>query len=102
MLNTKRTLLYQLLHRLQPSENSRLLMLAVAVGLATGLAIWLFRFAIEVFHEIFVVEARALLGETFGPATIIVSLGAAGFIVGWLMDRYVGKERHHGVAGIME
>jgi chloride channel protein, CIC family len=102
MLSTKRTPLFRLLQKLQPSENSALLMLAISVGLAAGLGIWLFRLGIEFFHEIFVVEFEHLLGETLGRVTIVVSLAAAGFVVGWLMSRFVGTERHHGVAGIME
>ena len=102
MLNTKRTPLFRLLQHLHPSENSMLLVIAVTVGLATGLGIWLYRLGIEVFHEIFVVEFEHLLGGTLGKATIIVGLAAAGFVVGWLMDRFVGKERHHGVAGVIE
>ena len=102
MLNTKRTPLFHLLQRLHPSENSMLLMIAITVGLATGLGIWLYRVGIEVFHEIFVVELEHLLGGPLGKATIIVGLAVAGFIVGWLMKRFVGTERHHGVAGIME
>lgn len=102
MLNTKHTLLFRLLQRLQPSENSALLIIAVTVGLATGLAIWAFRLGITFFHQIFVIELQERAGEFLGPATIIVGLAAAGFIVGWLMNRFVGHERHHGVAGVME
>lgn len=102
MLSTKRTPLFRLLQKLQPSESSLLLIVAISVGLATGLSIWLFRVGIEFFHEIFVVEMEHLLGGFFGKATIVVGLALAGFIVGWLMNRFVGTERHHGVAGIME
>ncbi len=102
MLSSKRTPLFRLLQWLQPSDSTALLALAVTVGLATGLGIWLFRAAIEVFHELFVVEFQHLFGEILGPMTIIASLIIAGYLVGWLMNRFVGKERHHGVAGIME
>jgi CIC family chloride channel protein len=102
MLSTKRTPLFRLLQRLYPSENSALLGIAVTVGLATGLGIWLYRVGIEVFHEIFVVQLQYLLGDTVGKVAIVVGLAAAGFIVGWLMNHFVGAERHHGVAGIME
>ena len=66
MLNTKRTLLFRFMQRLYPSESSALLGMAVAVGLATGLGIWLYRVGIEVFHELFVVELQHLLGGIFG------------------------------------
>jgi CIC family chloride channel protein len=102
MLSTKRTPLFRLLQRLYPSQDSALLLLAAIVGLGTGLSIWLFRVGIEIFHEIFVVELGHLLGAALGPLTGVLGLSAAGFIVGWLMNRFVGAERHHGVAGIME
>ncbi len=99
MLHSKASLLSRLLHRFQPNESTRLLILAVMVGLATGIGIWVFRLAIELFHEITHVE---FLHETLGAFGGVISLGIAGYIVGWMMDRYVGEERHHGVAGIME
>lgn len=92
-----------LLTRFYRSENTLLLALAITVGLATGAGVWLFRRAIDLFHLIF---ADWLAGEVFGrwigPAGIVVALAAAGFIAGWMMQRFVGEERHHGVAGIME
>ena len=102
MLNKKRGRLSNILQRFHPSEGSLLLALAVLVGLATGVSIWLYRAGIEVFHEIFVVEFINLLGDTLGSLTAIASRAIAGFIVGWLMVRFVGTERLHGVAGIME
>ena len=102
MLNTKRSPLYRLLRTLQPSETSTLLVLALTVGLGTGVGIWLFRVAIGLFHAIFVDELNSLIGNVLGKLTLVVGLAAAGLIVGWLIERYVGDERHHGVAGIME
>src|SRR5690606_31250114 len=57
---------------------------------------------IEFFHEVFVIGFEHLLGETLGRVTIVVSLAAAGFVVGWLMNRFVGIERYHNVAAIIE
>lgn len=85
------------------SENTRLLILAVCLGLATGIAIWVFRTAIEFFHEIFIEGLQHELSQTLiGSGAAIFSLALAGLAVGWLMNRFVGEERHHGVAGIME
>src|SRR5690606_11342671 len=75
---------------------------AISVGLATGLGVWLFRLGIEFFHEVFVIGFEHLLGETLGRVTIVASLAAAGFVVGWLMNRFVGIERYHNVAAIIE
>ncbi|MCQ3932957.1 MAG: hypothetical protein DPW16_21105 [Chloroflexi bacterium] len=85
------------------SENTRLLILAVCLGLATGIAIWAFRTAIDFFHEIFIEGLQHELNQTpIGSGAAIFSLALAGLVVGWLMNRFVGEERHHGVAGIME
>ncbi|MBL1138312.1 MAG: CBS domain-containing protein [Chloroflexi bacterium] len=85
------------------SENTRLLILAVCLGLATGIAIWVFRTAIDFFHEIFIEGLQHELSQTLiGSGAAIFSLALAGLLVGWLMNRFVGEERHHGVAGIME
>ncbi len=89
--------------RLSLSENGVLLRLAIGVGLATGAAIWVFDHAIEFFHYLFQEQfTEHILGTILGAAGVIVSLALAGLIVGWLMGRFVGEERHHGVAGIME
>lgn len=84
---------------LQLSENTVLVALAVMVGLATGAGVWLFRLGIEVFHHLFEIEA---LNAALGPFAIVITLALAGLIVGWIMNRFIGDERHHGVAGIME
>ncbi|MEO8611613.1 MAG: chloride channel protein [Chloroflexota bacterium] len=85
-----------------PSENTLLFTLAIAVGLGTAVGVWLFQKGIEVFQEFY---QKTLLDSplhNIAPWSIIIVLGLAGLIVGFLKDRYVGEERHHGVAGIME
>jgi chloride channel protein, CIC family len=79
-----------------------LLTLAVGVGVATGVGVWLFRSGIDFFEEYF---RAGLLGSIFvwmGGWGIVPVLAVAGIIVGLLMERFIGEERHHGVAGIME
>jgi CIC family chloride channel protein len=85
-----------------PQENATLLTLAVSVGLSTGIGVWLFRQGIEFFGHAY---REALLQSVFrglGAWAIIPVLGLAGLIVGLLMDRLIGEERHHGIAGIIE
>lgn len=90
-------------HALRTSPNTALLALSVVLGLAVGLAIWAFDKAIHLFHHWFVdVLAHETLSPIFGVFAIVIALGLAGLIVGALMWRFVGTERHHGVAGIME
>lgn len=85
------------------SESTYPLVLAIAVGFATGVGVWLFDLGIEFFHIIFYEWLTVeLFSRWFGPFAVIVSLALAGFVVGWMMQRYVGEERHHGLAGIIE
>ncbi len=91
--------------RWQPSENTRLLFLAMGVGLGTSLGVWLFRSGIDFFQRIF----REVPLQTLGPLlgawvvfAIIPLLALAGYVVGSLVDRFIGDERLHGVASIME
>lgn len=85
------------------SENTSLLILAVAVGFTTGVGVWLFDLGIEFFHVVFYEWFSVeILNRWLGPLAVIVSLALAGFIVGWMMQRFVGEERHHGLAGIIE
>ncbi|MEO8396965.1 MAG: chloride channel protein, partial [Chloroflexota bacterium] len=93
----------RVLLRAQQSENTLLLILAVAVGIVTGLGVWLFRTGIDFFQLVFRERfADDILSPVLGAAAIVGALALAGLIVGWLMHRFIGEERHHGVAGIME
>lgn len=84
------------------SESNILLILSVVLGLTTGAGVWLFRHGIEFFQRVYREGILSHVLEGFGPWLIIPILGLAGLIVGLLVDRFVGVERHHGVAGIME
>ena len=96
------------LHRLRldwrPSEPSLLLTLAIGVGIATGLGVWLFDEGITFFRNTFQDGLLRGIASVAGPWVvlgIVPVLALAGLIVGWLLERFVGEERHHGVAGIM-
>jgi CIC family chloride channel protein len=89
------------LDRFAPSESTALALPSLLVGLATGLTVVLFK------------RSYALLqGWTFGslggiflklsPYGLILIPAIGGLIVGLLAKWFVGYERHHGVAGIME
>src|ERR1041384_8333103 len=84
------------------SESTILLILAVVLGLATGAGVWLFRHGIEFFQSIYREGILANLLGGLGSWAIVPILGLAGLIVGVLVNWFVGPERHHGVAGIME
>src|SRR4051812_96722 len=85
----------------RPSESTILLTLAVSVGLATALGVWLFRQGIEFFQHTYRETLTDGLSRLFGPWAIVAVLALAGLIVGLAVDRFIGEERHHGVAGIM-
>jgi len=85
-----------------PSENTLLLALAVAVGITTAGGIWLFRHGFEFFQAVYRESLMDGLLRWLGAWAILPVLALAGLIVGVIMDRFIGEERHHGVAGIME
>lgn len=85
-----------------PQENAILLTLAVTVVLSTGVGVWLFRQGIDFFGRVYrEALSQGILGG-LGIWAIIPVMGLAGLIVGLLMDRLIGEERYHGVAGIIE
>lgn len=85
-----------------PRENATLIALAVSVGLSTGIGVWVFRQGIDFFGQFYRVALTQSILSGFGVWAIVPVLGLAGLIVGLLMDRFIGEERHHGVAGIIE
>lgn len=101
-MNVLRTLLltpYRLRVFLQHST-SGMLFLAVVVGLFTAGFIKLFRIAIEFFEDLFRNQiATQLFQPEFG---LIIALALAGALVGYLRNKYVKRERYHGIAGIIE
>lgn len=89
------------LDRWQPSESIIMGGAAIIVGLASGAGVWVFKWLIELFHQV----AFDRLGSAVAPlgawtAILIPALG--GLLVGLLVYFLIGEERHHGVAGIME
>jgi CIC family chloride channel protein len=96
------TFLTALIRFLRPSENTLLLAMAIIVGVATALALWGFRSAIETFHEIFIEKLAHDVLHSVGDFGPVIALTLAGLIVGWIVHRFIGHERYHGVAGIME
>ncbi len=89
------------LARLQPSGMVLLGTVAVIVGLATGGGIWLFKQMIGWTHAAAFGALSDVLGRA-GPWTIALVPALAGLLVGLLWHRFVGEERYHGVAGVME
>ncbi len=73
----------------------------VAIGLGTGAGVWVFKFMIEAVHA-FAFDWLGGLLSAWGTWTIAMIPVLGGLVVGGLWQRFVGHERYHGVAGIME
>lgn len=93
--------LSRLLDRAQPPESVVLSAAAVLVGLTGGAGVWLFKRLIELVHWAAFEEAVAWLAR-FGGWTIVLAPLVGGLLVGLVGRWFIGEERHHGVAGIME
>lgn len=75
--------------------------LAIGIGLASGLGVFFFKFLIDFFHELLFIDLnQKIIPWLSWSAVFIPVLG--GVLVGLIRHFFVGEERHHGVAGIME
>lgn len=75
--------------------------IALAIGLASGIGIWAFKYLIELASTFFFTDLDDWLNK-WGGWTVVLLPILGGVIVGLLVQFRVGQERHHGVAGIME
>ncbi|NJC94797.1 MAG: chloride channel protein, partial [Anaerolineae bacterium] len=89
------------LDRHQISDSAVLGTVAVGLGLATGIGVWLFKEMILLSHNFFLEWLGGLL-ETYGTWTIAIVPILGGLIVGIIQFNFIGVERYHGVAGIIE
>ncbi len=89
------------LDHVQPSGVVVLGAAALAVGVATGMGVWLYKQIILWVTQI----AFGGLGGALSPLghwTVALVPVVGGLIVGLLLHFFIGEERSHGVAGIME
>ena len=89
------------LDRLQPSEATLLGISAAVVGLFGGFGVWLFKRLIDLVHAILFNGLGGAISQ-YGIWTVALIPIVGGLVVGLLVHFFVGHERHHGVAGIME
>lgn len=102
VFSTPQTKAAKFLRHLRPSDNTLLLFLAVTVGFSTSITLWLFQEAIDLFNWLLIDNlAEDWLGG-LGALNTAAALGFAGLLVGLIQSRFIGPERYHGVAGIME
>ncbi len=89
------------LNESQYSEPVLLVLASGFIGLTTGVGVWAFKKLIEVCtHFSFTTLAGWL--SAWGHWTIALIPLLGGVVVGLLVHFFIGEERHHGVAGIME
>lgn len=74
---------------------------AVIVGLASGVGIWLFKALIELAQSLFFGQIGGALAA-LGRWTVAILPVLGGLVVGLIAHFFIGQERHHGVAGIIE
>jgi len=87
--------------RLQPSESVILGALALIVGLASAAGVWLFKWLIDLVHQVAFEHFAGALRPLGGWVVLLLPV-LGGLVVGLLLYFFIGEERHHGVAGIME
>jgi chloride channel protein, CIC family len=87
--------------RIKISETLILWVLAILVGLATAIGVWVFKQLILLVYQV----GYQKLGEwlsAIGNWTLFVIPVVGGLIVGLMVYYLIGKEQHSGVAGVME
>ena len=92
---------FRWLDRYQISDSAVLGAVALGLGLATGIGIWIFKELIHLSHQFFSETLGGFL-ETYGIWTLALIPVLGGLIVGLIQRYFIGHERHHGVAGIIE
>ena len=90
--------LRQYIDRLEPPESLVLVLSAVLVGTATGLGAVLFIWLLAQINAL-AVSMRAWLGSAIG---LVVAMGLAGLVVGFLVNRWAREAKGHGVPEVME
>lgn len=89
------------LERFQPSEAAFLGASALVVGITSAAGIWIFKWMIDLVHRLAFDKLGAVMAP-LGSWTVALLPVLGGLVVGSILHFFIGEERHHGVAGIME
>lgn len=84
--------------RLQPPESIVLVFSALLVGTATGSGAVAFIWLLGQI-DILMTSLRGWMGSALG---LVVGMGLAGFVVGYIVDRWAREAKGHGVPEVME
>lgn len=87
--------------RLQVPQPVVHIVVAVLVGLASGVGVWIFKLMIELAQRLAFGTLGGWLGQ-YGSWTVALIPIIGGLLVGVFLRFFIGEERYHGVAGIME
>lgn len=74
---------------------------AIIVGLLTGVGVWLFKQLINLI-QMFMFNTLGNVIEPFGRWLVVILPVSGGLIVGLISFFMIGKERYHGLPGIIE
>ncbi|HUI89500.1 MAG TPA: chloride channel protein [Anaerolineales bacterium] len=89
------------LDRIPTSQTLSLGIIAVAVGLMTGMGVWLFKRMIDVV-QLGMSNGFGLFESKLGTWIVVLIPVAGGIAVALISRYFIGEEKIHGVAGIME
>jgi chloride channel protein, CIC family len=92
------------------SENTVLIFISVVLGLGTAALVLLFREAFHGFNYFIqhIVGTEGVIGGWLTriglnpQLSVVITLPIIGLIVGFIVQRFVGEEKHHGAAALME
>lgn len=100
-LEIKKNKYLKFMERVSPSEDFLLSAGAVFVGLASGVGVWLFQKLYHLLQTFFFTDVAGVFSP-IGSWTVLFIPILGGLIVGLFLHFFIGEEKYHGVAGIME
>ena len=93
--------LKKLIKNLRPTQHFRLIVVALIVGLGTGLSAAVFKWMISAFSDGILDPHKGIL-SFLGKYTVLLAPAAGGFLVGPLVYYFAREAKGHGVPEVME
>ena len=90
--------LRQYIDKVQPPDSLTMVLVALIVGTGTGLGAVVFVWLLRQINQ-FTAQLQAWTGDIFG---LILAMGGAGLIVGYVVNRWAKEAKGHGVPEVME
>ncbi|MCA9945074.1 MAG: chloride channel protein [Anaerolineales bacterium] len=88
----------QYIDHVQPPDALIMVMVALVVGVGTGLGAVVFVWLLGQINQ-FTVQLQTWAGDLFG---LVLAMGAAGLLVGFVVNRWAKEAKGHGVPEVME